>query len=364
MQCILPKHMNQFCQETLSELPPDHQLGFRRFLAAIYIHTSSHVVAAPMAHYLALNSSRFLFSHDTCYLPVHSIDNFIKDNNMVMKFQKINGKQVPVHDCMNYIYRAKEFEDTCFYQFFQEMNFISKSMAEKENRECFFFTDDHPCQSEKVTIYREKKCVPIAPWNWLGSTKTFTTSMFNEVSTQDPDYEKKEKYAYKFMVMFLPFRLHDDLILQGSYQMQWQKSYREGQFSDSMIQIAQNIQNIHNSLESSIAVDNITLETDLQDVENGSEETENIDEDHQNLLDSIGELFAMSSTDSILTEEPKIIDPQYDKSDLDETLFNISDEPEIDSLNSVIEFETDEENGNTCNQEMEKNFVILRIIPC
>ena len=95
----------------------DYSKGFRRMLCGIYSHTSAHVVAAPMAHYLALEGSRFQYSHDHCYLPVHIMENMLEDKPVLMKFRSVNGRQVPYNHAMAYLHRPKEMEDMCSYEF-------------------------------------------------------------------------------------------------------------------------------------------------------------------------------------------------------------------------------------------------------
>jgi hypothetical protein len=54
----------------------------------------------------------------------------------------------------------------------------------------------------------------------------------------DPQYQKKEEYAQRFMIVFLPFR-KEDLIEDGSFQRAFQTAYKEGKFSDEMIAISE-----------------------------------------------------------------------------------------------------------------------------
>ena len=62
----------------------------------------------------------------------------------------------------------------------------------------------------------------------------------------------REEYAFKFMLLFLPLRNHPDLLQDGSYQLRWVAEERHGNFSAEMLEIAENVQTIHNSLEASI----------------------------------------------------------------------------------------------------------------
>jgi hypothetical protein len=330
-------------EEMLHDIIPPHQLGFRRMLAAIYIHTSGHIVAAPMAHYMAINSSRFLYSHDTCHLPVHAMDTFVKDKNMVMTFRKIGGKQVVFHQVMNYYHRNPGQDKTCFYQFFSEMDFITTAEADNQNIESFDFTEEHPGHDFNVAVFRisrgKKPFVPVFPWHWLGSTMLFTTSLLEPVTKADPDYQIKEEYAYKCMLLFLPFRSHHDLILEGSYQLRWQQAHQDGLFSDSMIEIAENIQTIHNSLASSIPPNELNMETILEedDEEHIQEEAE--DSSYKDILARIGDLLASTSSDETpLTEETNTINPNVKALVLKKEILQNKEQITTVELNSVIEF--------------------------
>jgi hypothetical protein len=62
-------------------LLPEYQNGLRTMLHGIYANTSAHITAAPMAHYLALHSSRFRYSHDYDFLPAHGIYQYLCNND-------------------------------------------------------------------------------------------------------------------------------------------------------------------------------------------------------------------------------------------------------------------------------------------
>ena len=94
-------------------------MGFRRILAALFVHTNSHILAAPMAHYLAKTGSRFTFSHDSFFLPVYGMDHMMKDRPMNMHFKDVLGTQVMHHPSMHYYFRSEKLESMCcFLQFF------------------------------------------------------------------------------------------------------------------------------------------------------------------------------------------------------------------------------------------------------
>jgi hypothetical protein len=88
-------------------------------------------------------------------------------------------------------------------------------------------------------------------------TKSFETSLLEPSSKGKPDCKKKEEYALHFMLLFVPFQTFEDLLCNGSHQKAshqkaFQKARKDGRITDEMIQIAENIQTIHNSLASGI----------------------------------------------------------------------------------------------------------------
>ena len=274
-----------------------------------------------MAHYMAKNGSRFLYSHDTCHMSVYGIDNLVTNKPMQMNFHKIKNTQIAAHAAMNYYYRPKEMKDFCYYQFISDLRVISRREATISQQESFEFLDDHPLQSVNVVVYRQNPCIPIFAWNWLGSTKKFDKPLTEVVGNTNRDYAVKEEYAYKFMLLFLPLREHSDLIIDGSYQKGWLHAFHMKRFSEDMVEIAENIQTIHNSLESSIPTNTLTTETTLKEDEDDYANNYSSDSDDENeLLSNIGELFASTSGERRMTEDSNDISPKF-KSKYTEKLF-------------------------------------------
>jgi hypothetical protein len=283
-------------QALSEESVPEEQLGFRRVLAGIYTHTAAHIVAAPMAHYMAKNMSRFRYSHDSFFMPTFGVLKMLNEENLIMTFRKVGGRQVTFHQGMNYLYRPKEMEDSAMYQYYSEMQFTSLADAKKTGTQSFEFTKEHPFHGYDAVIYRiqtgKQDCVPVFSWKFIGSTKEFERSMMEPVSETDRQYRKKEEYAQRFMIVFLPFRTDADLKEQGSYQRAFQTAYKDGRFSEDMIAIANNIQSISNSIESGIPENCLSSRTTLPEADEFDVEGEEDEMGYEDLLSSIGDLFA------------------------------------------------------------------------
>ena len=279
-------------------------------LAGIYTHTSSHIVAAPMAHYMALHGSRFRYSHDYAFLPVHGIEQLLHDNPMVMKFRSVGGRQVAYHAAMDWWYRPTELDHLSAYEFYSQLESVNR---EKNQEESFEFQSEHPLSSSKVMRYRKSPCIPVFSWNWIGSTRQFSTSLLDPVDPNHHDFSAKELYAKRFMILFMPFNPGNSITIDGSYQKSLQDALEGDIISSDMLQIAENIQAIHNSLASSMPENILTAETDeyieADDVDEHEEECYSAS--LEAMLTNIGSTLAEGVNDCQLKEECKELIPTF-----------------------------------------------------
>jgi hypothetical protein len=257
-------------------LPP-HQQGFRRLLAGVYAHTHAHIVAAPMAHYLALHDSRFRYSHGHTQLPVFGMENYVLEQATLMTFRNVDGRQVPFHKSMDYLFRPTEQEALCAYEFAADTETMTIANADKAGREeRYYLQEGHPLAQTHCVVYREKTCVPIFPWNWLESTRNFAQPLRDTVDETHAEYKQRESYCLRFLMMFYPFRTIDDMKTDsGSYQALFARQMEANNISLAMTTIADNIQNIHNSLHSTMPVNLLTEQTLEQEAQEDAETTEN-----------------------------------------------------------------------------------------
>jgi hypothetical protein len=133
-----------------------------------------------MAHYNATNESKFTCSHDDLYLPVHGgLEGIIKDKNVIMRFQNLNGKPVGFHEAFNYLYHQYQWNKSPHHTY---------STMEK-----------HLFHNTKTAVYHKTMAVPFSPWNWLGSTESFMTSILHPTDT-DAIIHKKNQNTHFFYV--------------------------------------------------------------------------------------------------------------------------------------------------------------------
>jgi hypothetical protein len=260
-----------------------------------------------------------------------------------MRYHNVHGSRIAVHASMDYLFRPKALEHYCLYEYFSEVQSTARKLGEKQ--EYFEFLESHPLHEQNVVCYRNRYCVPVFCWNWIGCTGTFSSSLLNPIDRQSSDFQDKEEYAYRFMILFMPFRDFGDLQIDGSFQLKWQQTHMEGGFPSTMITIADNIQTIRNSLESSIPTNLLASETELF-ADNSDQRNDDDDEEFDDdFLNAIGELFATSTGNALLTAEASRIDPTFTGKVFTAAQYHLDVTVEASTfdMHSVLQFAADQE---------------------
>ena len=292
-----------------------------------------------MAHYNAMNESRFSFSHESSYLPVHGLEGILENQAVTMRFRIIRGKQVTFHKAFDYLYRPPEMNYMHCYKYYSETEYMNMKEAEKLDIMYFLYTEKHIWRDTEVVIKRKTDAVPSFPWNWLCSTKSFLTTLLQPINKNSFDHRKKQEYCCRFMILFIPFRNKKDLQVDGCYQKGFQKAHEDGKITDEIIEIAENIQTVHNSLASGIPENTLSAETCL--IEEGDFERNNDDDDTDNydeLMATMGELFGSLANGDGLKEDSKTLDIQYGNKQMEGTTVPVT------ALEDAIEISQHPEN--------------------
>jgi len=209
----------------------------------------------------------------------YGIEKFVNDETVMQRIIDCKGGKKTFHKSMDYIYRPAKLEHMCLYQFHEETEvMLTERQAIKRNLgEWFDFMEEHPFyDAYMVVTMRLIEAVPIIPWKWTGSTRVFERPITEELTGSDPNYFAKEKYALRFMILFMPCRptKQNNLKIDGSYTKRLQQALVAlGEISEKQILRANNMQDIHNSLNSHNPENCLTLSTDL------CNEDEEIDEE-------------------------------------------------------------------------------------
>ena len=206
-----------------------------------------------MAHYIAVKGSRYQFSHETEYMPIRTLSNYLRGEPCFMHLSlDSNDKRTPFCSAMNYIYHPSQFENMCPYSFWTWVEVITVTQARErklDKKAWIKFPDNHPQHSKKICVMRSKPVVPQMDWTFFGDAKNLSVPM-----TEAPHHSRwknvtksNEEHCRKFLVAFLPFRCEADLTIHNSYKAKFISEHSNGTFN-KFTKIADNIQNIRNSL--------------------------------------------------------------------------------------------------------------------
>ena len=177
-----------------------------------------------------------------------------------MQYKQIGYRKVPLHRCMNYIYRPILLEHLSAYQYFATVYETRLSTRSKKDNQAMRYLKAHPGHTVFAPCFHNagKEAIPTFSYNYLPPTRLFQTSLYAPVNKEDIDYLRKEEYCKRFLILFVPFRRLEDLLKDGSYTLHMQAAKRANLINTEMIQIADNIQTIHNSLNSPV-MENILI---------------------------------------------------------------------------------------------------------
>ena len=261
-----------------------------------------------MAHYIALNKSRYKFSHERNYLPIKNLSKYLRGEPCFMHLSvDSDNKRTAFCSAMNYVYRPIEFEKKCAYWFWSWLEVMTITEANRRKvpkKEQYAFIGDHPQKTKKVAVKRTKRFIPKIDWNFFGDAKKLSEPMtkpprHNRYSTV-PEYD--EEHCRKFMVAFMPFRKESDIKTMDSYKRMFIREHSKGTFSE-FIHVSQNIQNIRNSFDAKTM--NNDLPAEEVDPETASFEDTNKSEEFWNRIAGV---FGDDLLGTQMTDEPNVFD--------------------------------------------------------
>ena len=329
-------------EEEESDIPPYEQ-GYRHLLSGIYTQTDSHVLAAPLAHYLALHESRFRFSHDTCRIPVIGIENYLLHENTKGTLRMRDGVPTWHHKALDYIFRPKECEDMSLLNF-HKMVFSKPKHKLEGDEEHFDFTDNHAFCETHTIVYHPRPCVATFPWTFLCSTAKFKEPLTERVASTAVDFSDREEYCRRFLILFIPFRKLEDLKGNSeTYQDAFRILEKSGGIPRKVISYANNIQDIHNSinvklpqnmLSSSTCADDGTI-----DDEDEHQHRETVEANEQ-MMEMIANVLAQTDNGpETVATMPKIVSPILSRSKADDPKIKFSRNPIQLSKSETIVYE-------------------------
>ena len=279
------------------------QLGFRRLMTAVYMHTNLLIIAGPMAHYLAIKESRYRYSHTLQFVPLKVLGKILEGKQVSMHLSKVGDRRrLPYCRAMDYKYRPTEFEGMtpiCYWRWIQVRMLRD---AEQDDVEYFRFTEDHPKYDTHVCVYRERPVQVNIDWTFFGDTKNLI-----EPITQPPShrrwyttFRKDEDHCRNVLLAFSAYRTEEDLKPRGSYKRRLCELHEEGKL-DEFKPMMQNLQVIRDSMDAGTMPKSTTSDAfDLEDIP----EQDSGDEIDSTIQSEIAQFFTNSNNGRILDREP------------------------------------------------------------
>ena len=251
-----------------------------------------------MAHCLAFEGSRCAFSHEQNCLPLTTLRKISVGEHATMNLSASQNKErVPFCSAMNCLFRPTEFEKMCPHQFHSEIEVVRKPNKTKGVIHHEFL----PCHPKKntTTSRRKNPVVPTVDWTFFKNAKELLcpiTAPLNPARAQKTEFD--EECALRFLVAFGVHRKVEDLKLCESHKNRLIQDCEKGLFNDCS-EIANNTQNIRNSLDAGTMNDDKPMEE--MDDESEMDQTEN--DESRRIHSMISEFFDSESGTEKLTEE-------------------------------------------------------------
>ena len=212
-------------------LEPDYGEGLGRLLTGINAALRNDIVSATMAHHLVFNEgSRFRFSHGLVPLLLSQTESLLDNANvdLVLRTTRISQtEEVRWADCSghDYIYRPRELEQLCFYQFLmwyerkkwtrKELKDIEKDKGKvlRESPDRFLFQDPHPGFPYIYLVKRDTFVIPkiSATSGKLRNIEDLEFLNMHDNASDSTVQKMREDYGRSALMLFYPFRITDDL---------------------------------------------------------------------------------------------------------------------------------------------------------
>ena len=293
---IVRLHQDARIQQDGSQDQADYLEGLCRFLSGMTAAMSKDIVSSTLAHWLLTHDgSRFMFSHGFQEVPLgQMVDTLmgkdVRTYRVRTNYSQLQGKSVTWGDSASndYIHRPNELDCLCLYELtmkwavsfkkFKEMNNNSGDEEQQGQQEpadtstvieLYAADDDDDSASHTDNIdNNEEDEVELPdilslseghPGSEFASMKRRPLYVIPRVSIPDkelcrirdlkigdahptPDViDNREAYARNALLLFYPFREHEDIKLNGSYWAKFQEALDKKTLWERGVRILENI---------------------------------------------------------------------------------------------------------------------------
>ena len=224
-----------------------------RVVGACLAHNSKNVISATMAKYLIDHLSRFGKSHEIQRIPLREMERLLYAKKIMLRLTHSVRDEETVNQggnntlfleswSLHYIYRPIALKDLSSIDFFSKFQ-VRKIWGKhkKLNDDTFSFPQCHPGHKYQIVKRRKIPCIPgINNWYFEDAAK-LSGDLLNK-NTVIGKFE--EKYAFKVLLLCVPFSSLDDLKSNGSFVQKYREVYSS--HIEPYAGTLQNIQDIYN----------------------------------------------------------------------------------------------------------------------
>ena len=229
--------------------------GLNRIITALFIHNSANVIGSSLGKYLVMKNSRFHFSHNFSFVPIHDIERLLnglgtKVSAKTQHWRNNEKKTYFENYAYHYLLRPRNLEYLDPIIFFETYEVKTLSESVRKGKESMYeFLPNHPNYTVKCLVERKIPVVAkFRTYDFLDAEDlggSITSKNFNG------DLDAAEEQAKLIMLHFMHYRKLEDMQIDDSYLKCFKKKWKErkkcNDFNKRTEQYLQNIQNIRNN---------------------------------------------------------------------------------------------------------------------
>ena len=240
----------------------DYSIGLGKLLAAIRAATNGDTIGGPLAAFVLLGNDIFAMSHKTVPLSLTQAIAYVEQQNIYATITRFGEVKATIHD---YVFRAtrnQDIEAMNFWTFVKTQESCKLSPEKRnrpsnddddnedepehgENREINRFTNGHPQHATqghraRTNVHWTKNLAKRLP--------DLDDLEDNSNLTSEEREQRREEYAKKVLIMFVPLRKKTDLVNEGETWWDAYKRHKRIMYSNQDTKITiDSIQNFYES---------------------------------------------------------------------------------------------------------------------
>jgi hypothetical protein len=237
--------------KTQLHVQSDRSQAIGRILAASFAHQKTNIVGPTMASYLTRHKSRFIMSHEFIWCPYRDIEALLK-NEQTSASILYNG-DTPFFQCyaLHYLCRPLQLESVNAYDFFTQYEVI-RSKRDNEDQLLPFHNGlwQHPSYQQNGNRFLQG----VRQRSKEHLLTVFQCDFPNSAEFEGPIMsldsvitEAMESYSKLALLLFLPYRSLNDILIDGSYTRKFREAYWTGLIREKDKIFLQNIQDVRSN---------------------------------------------------------------------------------------------------------------------